>query len=167
MPTWTEFLWFHKDVFEEKSQSVQCCRDIVLKKGKRCSNVLNYDHFFLEYFINLIHIKQKDEFHVCWIHTPISLLAMYYSKHHAAKRSIWNLAQTPVWKPNSKFHLSGAWCLLLIPRHQKFERVFKIVSEFSNFEWVFVCVSQTPWFFQTPRIFSGIWLKLWNFENLA
>ena len=47
--------------------------------------------------------------------------------------------------------------------HQKFEWVFKILSEFSNFEWV---LSQTPRFFQTPRILSGIWLKFWNFEAL-
>ena len=48
--------------------------------------------------------------------------------------------------------------------HQKFECFFfKILSEFSNFEWV---LSQTPRFFQTPRILSGIWLKFWNFEAL-
>ena len=47
--------------------------------------------------------------------------------------------------------------------HQNFEWVFKILSDFSNFEWV---LSQTPQFFQTPRIFSGIWLKFWNFEAL-
>ena len=44
-----------------------------------------------------------------------------------------------------------------------FEWVFKIFSEFSNCEWV---SSQAPRFFQTPQIFSGIWLKFWNFEAL-
>ena len=62
-----------------------------------------------------------------------------------------------VWKPNSKSHLSTAWCLFLTTRHQKFWVSFQILSE---------GLSQAPWFFQTPRIFSGIWLKFWKFEAL-
>ena len=46
--------------------------------------------------------------------------------------------------------------------HQKFEWVFKILSEFSSFKWV---LNQTPRFFQTPQILSVIWLKFWNFEG--
>ena len=33
-------------------------------------------------------------------------------------------------------------------------------------EYLSRILSQTPRFFQTPRILSGIWLKFWNFEAL-
>ena len=92
------------------------------------------------------------------VHTNTQLLdfalTILYSKHHAAERwdlefgsntnekfeNSWGEAEwvfkffCGVWKPNSKSHLSTAWCLLLTPRHQKIERVFKISSDFSNFE---------------------------------
>ena len=64
-----------------------------------------------------------------------------------------------VWKPNSKSHLSAAWCLLLTPRHEPLQIKFicdfarhnhfyplelftKNLSEFSNFSMVFE--SQIP-----------------------
>ena len=56
------------------------------KKGNKCYNVLKYDHFFLESFINLIHAKQKDKFRVCIIHTSISLLATLW------RGGIWNFS---------------------------------------------------------------------------
>ena len=48
-----------------------------------------------------------------------------------------------VWKPNSKSHLSAAWCLLLTPRHQKFDWVFKCWVHFKILSERF---SQTPEF---------------------
>ena len=80
---------------------------------------------------------------------------------------IWNLAPTPwrgegewgfkfprgFWKPNSKSHLSAAWCLLLTPRHQKFDWVFKC--------WVsFKILSER--LSQTPRFLCRIRLKFWG-----
>ena len=51
---------------------------------------------------------------------------------------IWNLAQTKIWKPNSKSHLSAERCLLLSPQ----------------FEWCFS---------QTPRKNRGVWVKHHSF----
>ena len=60
------------------------------------------------------------------------------NKHHEIENlrgeAEWAFKLHGVWKPNSKSHLSAAWCLLLTPRLQKIEWVFKILSEFTNFE---------------------------------
>ena len=73
---------------------------------------------------------------------------LFYSKHHAAERW-WNFLRA-VWKPNSKFHLSAAWCLLLTPRHEPLQIYLlititsipwnclpKLWVSFQKFEWVF------------------------------